>query len=480
MADQPVSPFKAIGVSGLVHYGYGATGDGRIYEEWLRELVGVRGRRVYREMMDNDPVIGAMLFSFEMLCRQVDWTVEPGIDDAEGNAAATFIDECLHDMDQTWPDTVAEILSMLGFGWSLHELVYKRRTSATSKHPDGRVGWKIWGIRGQETLDHWEFDDDNAANAMVQLGPPDYVFHTIPFGKALLFRTTSKKQNPEGRSLLRNAWLPWYRKKHLEAMEGIGAERDLAGMPVLKIPAEVILAAGQDYTNYQQLMRNVRNDEQASIILPSDRDEKGNPYYEFSLLSAPGTKQFDTDKIITRYDQRITMTVMADFIMIGHDRVGSNAMVRSKSKLFTTGLVSILDSIQEVVNDVAIPQLLRYNGLSTDHAPRLMHGDVERAELDVLGTFLYNLAQAGVTFDMQPGSDLYNFLMKQAGLPETGPLSPGMEPEGPGDVVPDNPRDLVPDAPPAPKGHQERTQITLPAAAARRTARANGHAGSRR
>jgi hypothetical protein len=194
----------------------------------------------------------------------------------------------------------------------------------------------------------------------------------------------------------------------------------------------VIIANGVDYKNYQQLIRNIRNDEQASIILPSDRDMHGQPYYQFELMSSPGKRPFDTDAIITRYDQRILMTVMADFIMVGHERVGSNAMVRSKSKLFTAAIESYLDSASAVVNEDAIPRLLRLNGIKTATPPRLMHGDVERADMDVLGTFMFNLAQAislaGPTMNLQPGSDLYNFIMKQAGLPESGPLANGVDP----------------------------------------------------
>jgi hypothetical protein len=45
---------------------------------------------------------------------------------------------------------------------------------------------------------------------------------------------------------------------------------------------------------------------------------------------------------------------------------------------------------------------------------------------------MFNLAQAislaGPTMNLQPGSDLYNFIMKQAGLPESGPLANGVDP----------------------------------------------------
>ena len=48
-----------IGISGLHRVG------GFIFEEYLRELQGYRAAKVYREMADNDPVIGGLLFAIE-------------------------------------------------------------------------------------------------------------------------------------------------------------------------------------------------------------------------------------------------------------------------------------------------------------------------------------------------------------------------------------------------------------------------------
>lgn len=36
----------------------------------------------------------------------------------------------MHDMQDTWTDTISEILSFLTYGWSFHEIVYKRRIIA--------------------------------------------------------------------------------------------------------------------------------------------------------------------------------------------------------------------------------------------------------------------------------------------------------------------------------------------------------------
>ena len=101
--------------------------DGHFYEEFLPELSGTRGIRVYREMEQNDDTIGAIMFALKMLIRQVKWHVEPGGDSVKDREAAEFVETCMGDMQSTWTDTISEILSFLPYGWSFHEIVYKRR-----------------------------------------------------------------------------------------------------------------------------------------------------------------------------------------------------------------------------------------------------------------------------------------------------------------------------------------------------------------
>ena len=44
--------FMEVGTSGLIQYG------GKVQEDFLRQLQGRRGVANYREMADNDPVVG--------------------------------------------------------------------------------------------------------------------------------------------------------------------------------------------------------------------------------------------------------------------------------------------------------------------------------------------------------------------------------------------------------------------------------------
>ena len=280
--------------------------NGIIYEEFLPELRGKRGIEVYREMAENDDIVGAILFAIEMLVRQASWNVEPSGDSAKDKEAAIFVESCMNDMQETWIDTLSEILSFLTFGWSYHEIVYKRRIGNTkdsrtrSKYNDGLIGWKKLPIRAQETLYQWEYDNEDNLMGMTQMPPPSFQLYTIPTSKALLFRTKSRKDNPEGRSILRNAYRCWYFKRRIQEIEGIGVERDLAGLPVLHAPSELDIW-NQDDENavrirmeLESIVQQIRRDELEGVVLPQG--------YELELLSSGGTRQFDTNSIINRYD----------------------------------------------------------------------------------------------------------------------------------------------------------------------------------
>jgi hypothetical protein len=431
MTDTPSKKpaYVVMGATGLKQTG------GYIQEEYLQELSGDRWWRAIQEMSTQDPTIVGILFAIQMLMRQTPWTVTPYSDEDADKETAAFVEECMHDMRDPWPLILAEILSFLPWGYAPMEVVYKVRggeitrpdgtidAMRSSKFDDGKVGWGCWSIRSQDTITRWEFDEESGeATAFFQVAPPFYREVRIPLAKCLHFRASSRKANPEGVSLLRGVYRPWYFKKRIENIEGVGVERDLAGFPMGYVPSEIL--AGQTtearaaLAEYQKQITNVRRDEQEGMLWPSDRDDKGNRLFEFSLLTSGGARQFDTGKIVERYDTRIAMSVLADFILIGHQGVGSRSLVSSKTSLFSSALGSWLDMIDGTVN-ARIPELLRFNGMDAERPPRLQHGDVEKIDLADLGEYLksYTAAKAGGMFDGPAGPRLQNYVLEQAGLP---------------------------------------------------------------
>lgn len=406
---------KEIGRIGQRRFG------GIVYEEFLPELRGSKGIEIYREMSENDDVVGAILYAIEMLVRQTKWNVEPGGSTAKDKEAAEFVESCMDDMQNTWVDTISEILSFLTYGWSYHEIVYKRRmgntadTRTRSKYSDGLIGWAKLPIRAQETLYQWEYDENDNLTGMTQMPPPDYGLLTIPLSKALLFRTKSRKDNPEGRSILRNAYRSWHFKRRIQEIEGIGIERDLAGLPVMYAPEGMDIWNDDDDTKkllvrLEEMVRGVRRDEMEGLVLPHG--------FEMKLLSSGGTRQFDTNAIIDRYDTRIAMTVLADFIFLGHQQNGSWALSSDKTELFAMACGAYLDIIAETFNSQGIPSLIDING---DHFkgitgyPTLTHGDIEDADIQKVSTYIKDMVGIGVLI---PDDGLEDYIRQIGNLPE--------------------------------------------------------------
>jgi len=411
--------FTELGSSGLRRSG------GIINEEFLPNLQGVKGFKVYREMRDNDPVVGAMLYAIDKVVTRLEWKVE-----GEDERTAVFVQECLDDMSDSWDATLQNILSMLVYGWSFHEIVYKIRGGLTgdpktnSRFKDHRIGWRKWPVRAQETLQEWMLDERGGIQGMVQMDPSGGGLHRIPIDKALLFRTTTNRNNPEGYSLLRNAYRPWFYKRRIEEIEAVGIERDLAGLPMAFVPPEYLMGSANAAQKavlqaVTEIVQNVKRNEQEGIVFPAAYDEQGNRVFDLQLLSASGARQFDTGAVIQRYDQRISMSLLSDFLLLGSDKVGSFALGTAKVDLWTLAVDSIAKTIAEVVNQYAIPRLLKLNAMRTDKMPELTYGQVSSVELSEVADYVSKLMGVGAIL---PDPGLEGHLRSLGDLPESEPL----------------------------------------------------------
>ncbi len=195
---------RALGVSGLT------TRGGVVEEEWLRELQGERGARAVRQML-ADPLLSGIFLAIELLIRQVPWTVTDASDDPDDVAAGDLVRAAFEGLRPGWTATLPELLSFLPHGWALLEIVY-------APLPDGRTGWESWSIRAQETRARWQFDAAGRPEAMVQRDPDTGREIPIPLAKAIHIQTTSRKGNPEGVSLLRGVYQPWYFSCRIETI----------------------------------------------------------------------------------------------------------------------------------------------------------------------------------------------------------------------------------------------------------------------
>lgn len=409
---KPVN-FKQLGTTGIKRYGP------YVYEEFLPELRWPYAGKIYQEMADNDPVIGAILYLAEMLIRGTSWSVEPASTSEADVEAANFLKSCMDDMDMSWANTISEILSMLTYGFSFHEIVYKIRrgpneTSSKykSKYTDGRIGWRRLPIRAQTSLHEWTFNKEGDVTAFVQMAEPDFKLVSIPMSKGLLFRTRISRDNPEGKSLLRNAYRPWFFKKHFEEIEGIGIERDLAGFPVLKAPQDLDLWNEDDdrmvalRARAEELVASVRRDSEEGILLPYG--------WELNLLSSGSSRQINIGETIDRYDNRIAITMLSDIILIGNNKAGSFALADTKQSMLAAALQAQLQNIADVFNNKAVPDLFTYNYFPdiTDF-PKIVPGQIQTPSLKELALVLRAMG-LNIAGDMK----LQNYLRHILGMPD--------------------------------------------------------------
>lgn len=404
------------------------TGDVRA-DEFLQELKGKRAIQKYKEMRDNNAIIGSVMYAIEQTLRDVKIDVVPANDSDEAKREAEFLKSVIEDMDHSLDDHISEALSHLTYGFAWFEVVYKRREGdmrspkKNSKFDDGRIGVKKIAIRAPWTVEKFEIDQDTGeVLGMWQEAAWGKKTTMIPVEKSLYYRTTSLNNDPSGRSVLRNAYVSYTYLNKIQGYEAVAIERELHGVPVGRMPAEYLSGdATADQANlrgqFERILRDLKNNEQGYALLPSDLyvDADGKPtnqrLMDIELITANGSRSIDIDPVVKRYQHDIARSLMAEFLMLGSGS-GSYALSKSKTDLFLRSLESYINTIVDVLNKQLVEPLWKLNGLSWDVMPKLAAGDVAPHDLREIAAFLRNLNNAGI--EVQDQTEVVEDLMSIA------------------------------------------------------------------
>ena len=432
MASEPKAK-QILGVGGTNTY----NGEIRA-DEFLRELKGKKAIKKFREMRDNDSVIGAVMYATEQVLRDVDYKVVPSDDSDAAKKEAQFIVEVLQDMDHTLDDHISEALSSLSFGFAIFEVVYKRRQGPAQKDPkkkskysDGRLGVRKIASRAQWTINRFEVDEQTGdvlgvfQDRSFKVGSKNNNY--IPSWKLLHYRTVTTNNDPSGRSILRNAYKSYTFLNNLQSIEAIAVERELHGVPIGRMPAEYLATNATDEqkalkAQFERILRDLKMNEQGYALLPSDLyvNTNGEPttqrLMDVELITSNGSRNIDIDPIIKRYQHDIARSVMAEFLMLGTSDRGSYALSKSKTDLFLKSLESYINSIYDVVNKQLVERLWELNGLDYSLMPKIVPGDVAPHDLKELGSYLRNLNGADISLADQ--MDIVDALLDNAELPK--------------------------------------------------------------
>lgn len=394
----------------------------------------------YRKMQ-ADPTVGGALQGYENILSLVSWKTEPvdreesGIDpdDFDEDKAMEyrdFVQSCFTDTGSSIEDLIASALDMLAIGFQLTVPQFKIRAGYNddprfnSKYSDGRIGWKSWKTIRQESVDKWLVPDGEGYDELtgVRQRLINGGYETIPRNRLLLFRTTTKGGNMEGESILYSAVSTWIKLQKTLDIEQVSLSRNLEGIPVLKLPNSLLSEnATEDEVKLRdyliRMAKSVKYNEQTALVLPKILDEHGNELLTFELMTAGANTRVDQCRMVAQDQEKlIAESILANFLKLGSGG-GSYAMSSSLQDMFVLAMKKYLDNISSVINNEAIPMLLRANGMDHEYAPKLVHEGLDIESIAAYVDALVKLVQSGV---VAPTKQLQRHALNKLAAPTEG------------------------------------------------------------
>mgnify|MGYP000427479363 CR=1 FL=1 len=428
---------KDVGQVGLRNW----SGDIRETPESLK-LGDLHARTRILKEMSIDPTIGGALQTFTNICLSCRWQVQeadiPFVEDdpeyakakAKAEADAQFLQECVEDLPVPFDDTVADVLGMLTYGFQIIIPQYKVRAGDSeipkfrSKYNDKKFGWRYMKPIAPDSVFKWVTEEAGQGyEGLTGIHQQTVTgYHAeIPRNRMLLFRTTSKLDNPEGESILLSAINTWRDKENLINMELVGIERNLEGIPVAYIPPEYM---GEDATPDQRAMAdyiikavaNLKFNRQTGLVLPSTRDDQGHRLIDIELMGPSGNTRTDAARTaVEAKELLLAESVMAQFMKLVNE--GSNALSTDQTEMFVKALKGYMDRTKDVFNNEAVPELFRLNGDKSNNYPKLIYTGLEKKNI----TNIVNaITQASATGMIVPTKALQSKLLDLLGMPTTG------------------------------------------------------------
>jgi len=377
---------------------------GIVHDDFLSDWKTTEAKvKTVDRMVKNSPLIGgALRLAIEMSIRSVDWffTSENG----EGDPDLELVREAWANLTHSWNDFISDAILSAFYGWVTFSNKYER--------VNGRLLWRKFKMLGHETHMEWLYDENGGLIGLQQY--PHLWPEPIPIDRLLLIRFRHAGGNPEGESILRPAWTSYYYGANLEEIRAIGYERHAAGLPKVTMPLGADPdESGTDYTRAARLARNIRVDEQGGVVVPPPRGEGEHHRWNVEMMSAGSAQVFMAlNSTITEYDQKILMAVLAQFIILAMNSVGSQAKAESDVSFFTMAVDAFASTIADTFTKYAVDRLLRLNGREPG-AVRLEHSPAGDVDHDMMIEFIKSVG-GGLTWTPEDEQQIRSIF----GMPE--------------------------------------------------------------
>lgn len=415
-------PTKVLGVTSVPTWG------GYVdYGEKNADLTGTTRYKTFAEILANVGIVAAGVRYFLNLVAKAKWSVTPVDDSEAAQEAADYVQSVMDDMDTPWSRVVRRASMYRFYGFSLQEWTAKLRK-------DGKIGLLDIEPRAQSTIERWDVNEHGDVNGVFQTSPHDSSEIFLPRQKLVYVVDDTLSDGPEGLGLFRHIVPHAKRVIRYEALEGVGFETDLRGVPIGRAPKALL----QDYVTkgkmtkaqmdtaisaMETFVQNHIRSTDTGLVLDSltyqTQDDKGTPsqvkQWDMELLSSESNSLEELGKAIDRVTHTIAMIIGVEQLLLGRNARGSHALSQDKTHNFYLTVDSTLTELTEAYDRDFIGTLWRLNGFDDDLKPTLTPETVRFQNLGELTAALEDISRAGAPLD--PRDPVINMLRELGGLP---------------------------------------------------------------
>ena len=334
-------------------------------EDNLEILTGAEAALIYDKMRRSDTQVRKVLGAINNPIKSSIWSFDPATDDDADVKKAALMDQILF-TDVKWTKFLNEALTMVGYGYSMFEVVHMNKES---KEFGPYTGLAQLGYRRQATITEWNHDSKTGELISIkqESNSDIQVSATIPCEFLLIFYNDQEGDNI-GSPLLRNLFGPYKRKLLALELQYIGIERFAIPTPILKVPKNV-KQEDNEYKQAVEVLQGFTSAENSFITFPEG--------WELELHS----NVFDPTKIgevIKAENENMASAVLASFLELGTGgNTGAYALSTDLSDFFFSGLTYYADIIRDTINNFLVPQLMAFNfGEDSGEMPKLSYSGI--------------------------------------------------------------------------------------------------------
>lgn len=384
-----------------------------ISEEDNSLLTGQRWSETYDQMRRRSWSVATLLKIIKLPLLSTRWYFEPASGEPEDVEIADFVEHAFfNDMEQSWRWFLEEALSMLEFGFSLFEQIYKMDSK-------WRITLRRFAFRKQSTIQSWE-TSTKQPGVTQQLAVPLVSWPNqwkttidIPAGKLLRFTYNQEWENYEWISLLRPIYINYFAIEKLYRYDLIRSERLAMPVPTIYMPKS---PSPQDKEEAKVIVSEFKVWERSGIVMPGPESE----WWKFLLTAVNGRDGADLAWSIKMHQDELFRAGLAQFILLWSWSTWSYALSEDQSDLFLVSLHSIANYICDTINRYIIPRLVDFN-YDVERYPKLCFEKVGGIDYQKLSTSVSWLLGAwAITKD----ETLENFLRTQMWLPKKEEAAP--------------------------------------------------------